>query len=210
MKKAIFLLIISVLVVQALQAQIDSIRYPVSLSSFEAGSLNNTTKLKWKTECYISYANFQIQKSSDALTFTTINSFIADRLRCLQPFEFIDSVSLNSPVIYYRINAGDIDGHFFHSKIIRLSNKQTDFEIVSVYPTFIKSKTSMVLSSPYDGNIKMNLINSGGIVVKHYYYNVKKGVSNFTLDFGDVSKGSYWIKLTGVKGNQQSIAVIKQ
>ena len=209
MKKA-YVFFVLVFIVYSLQAQTDSIRYPVSLSSFEARSLNNTTKLKWKTECYISYANFQIQKSSDAVTFTTINSFIADRLRCLQPFEFIDSLSLNSPVIYYRINAGDIDGHFFHSKIVRLSNKQTDFEIVSVYPTVIKSKTSMVLSSPYDGNIKMNLINSGGIVVKHYYYNVKKGVSNFTLDFGDVSKGSYWIKLIDVKGKQQSIAVIKQ
>jgi len=208
--KKVYIFFILIFLVYSLQAQIDSIRFPVSLSSFEAGLLNNTTKLKWKTECYLAYANFQIQKSSDAVTFTTINSFIADRLRCQQPFEFIDSVSLNLPVIYYRINAGDIDGHFYHSKILRLSNKQTDFEIVSVYPTVIKSKTIMVLSSPYDGNIKMNLINSGGIVVKHYLYNVKKGVSNFTLDLGEVSKGSYWIKLTDVKGNQQSIAVIKQ
>ena len=208
--KKVYIFFISIFLVYSLQAQIDSIRFPVSLSSFEARFLNNTTKLKWKTECYISYANFQIQKSSDAVTFTTINSFIADRLRCQQPFEFIDNAAYNSDIVYYRINAGDIDGHFFHSKIVRVSNKQTEVEIVSVYPTVINSKTNMVLSSPFDGNIKMSLINSGGIVVKHYLYNVKKGVSNFTLYLGGVSKGSYWIKLTDVKGNQQSIAVIKQ
>lgn len=71
MKKA-FIFFILVFAVSSLQAQIDSIRYPVSLSSFEAALSNNTTKLKWKTECYITYANFQIQKSSNTVTFTTI------------------------------------------------------------------------------------------------------------------------------------------
>ena len=210
MKKAIFLLLILILVVQALQAQIDSIRFPVSLSSFEAGLSNNTTKLKWKTECYLTYANFQIQKSSNAVTFTTLNSFIADRLRCQQPFEFIDSVAYNSEIVYYRINAGDIDGHFYHSKIIKVSQKQKDFEIVSVYPTVIKSKTTMVFSSPYDGNIKINLTNPAGILVKQYNYQVNKGVRNFILDFSDFSKGSYWITSVDVKGKQQTVAVIKQ
>lgn len=79
-----------------------------------------------------------------------------------------------------------------------------------MYPTVISLNSTVVLSPPYDGNIKMNIINSGGIVIKHYDYKLKKGVSNFTLDFGDVSKGSYWIKLIDVKGKQQSIAVIKQ
>ena len=210
MKKAIFLFMISLLAVYALQAQIDSIRFPVSLSSFEAGLSNNTTKLKWKTECYLTYANFQIQKSSNAVTFTTLNSFIADRLRCQQPFEFIDSADYNSNIVYYRINAGDIDGHFYHSKIIKVSQKQTNFELISVHPTVIKSKTTLIFSSPYDGNIKINLTNPLGILVKQYNYQVNKGVQNFILDLSAISKGNYWITSVDSKGKQRTVAIIRQ
>ena len=196
--------------VHFLQAQSDSIRFPVSLSSFEAGLSNNTTRLKWKTECSLTYANFQIQKSYDAVTFTTINSFIADRFRCQQPFEFIDSASQNSDIVYYRINAGDIDGHFYNSKIIKVSLKQTDFEIVSAYPTLIKSKTTLVFSSPYDGNIKINITTPLGALVKHYNYPMTKGVRNFTVDLGDLSKGNYWITSIDTKGKQRTISVIRQ
>lgn len=208
-KKTVFLLLISIFAEQSLEAQIDSLQYPVSLSSFEAGLLNNTTKLKWKTACYISYANFKIEKSLNGTTFYTINNFTADRLRCQQPFEFVDSV-VNTGNTFYRINAGDIDGHFYHSKIVNINNKKTNFEILSVYPTLIHSKTTIVLSSPYDSNIKMNLINANGVLIKNYNYTLKRGVSNFDLDFNDVSKGSYWIKVADAKGKQKSIAVTKQ
>ena len=209
MKKGIFLLITLLFAVLTLPAQLDSIRFPVSLSSFEAGLLNNTTKLKWKTACYISYANFQIQKSADGIIFSTINSFTADRLRCQQPFEFIDS-AVNTGNIFYRINAGDIDEHFYHSKIISINNKKINVEILSVYPTLIQSNTTIVLSLPYDGDIKMNLINTNGVLIKHYNYNLKRGVSNLSLDFSNVSKGSYWIKVADAKGKQKSVTVIKQ
>ena len=199
MKRSIFLYIISVLSVHHLQAQTDSVRFPVSLSSFEAGLSNNTAKLKWKTECYLTYANFQIQKSTNAVTFTTLNSFIADKLRCQQPFEFIDSAANNSDIVYYRINAGDIDGHFFHSKIIKLSLKQTNFEFVSVTPTIIKSKATLIFSSPYNGNIKINVTNQLGILVKQYNYQVNRGIQNFTLELSGITKG-----------NQRTFAVIMQ
>jgi hypothetical protein len=94
--------------VPILHAQNDSSIYPVSLSSLEGGVSNNYARLKWKTVCYLSFANFRIQKSLMAQTFSTINSFVADRLRCQQPFEFVDSSSYNSGNGFYRINVGDM------------------------------------------------------------------------------------------------------
>lgn len=209
MKKAAFLSIIFVLLVPILHAQNDSSIYPVSLSSFQGGVAGNNARLKWKTVCYLSFANFQIQKSLNGTTFSTINSFVADRLRCQQPFEFVDSSSYNSGNVFYRINVGDIDGNFYHSRMIKVLNRLTDFE-VKVYPTVINSKANIVLSSPIDDNIRMRLISSGGIVVKQYYYKVSKGVSNFSLDFSDIAKGSYWITTVKTKGMQHAVAIIKQ
>lgn len=210
MKKAAFLSVIFVLLVPILHAQNDSSIYPVSLSSFEGGVSNNFARLKWKTVCYLSFANFRIQKSLNGTTFSTINSFVADRLRCQQPFEFVDSSSYNSGNGFYRINVGDIDGNFYHSRIIKVLNKQSDFAVLSVYPTVINSKANIVLSSPIDDNIRMRLISSDGIVIKQYYYKVSKGVSNSSLDFSDITKGSYWVTAVGTKGMQHAVAVIKQ
>ncbi len=210
MKKVLFLSVIFTLLVSILQAQNDSSIYPVSLSSFQGAVASNYARLKWKTVCYLSFANFQIQKSLDGTTFSTINSFVADRLRCQQPFEFIDSSSYNSGTVYYRINVGDIDGNFYHSRIIKVLNKQGDFAVLSVYPTVIKSKANIVLSSPVDDNITMRVISSGGIIVKQYYYEVSKGVTNFSLDFSDIAKGNYWMTIVETKGIRHAVAVTKQ
>ncbi len=209
MKSPILLFLISILVTCSLQAQNDSYRFPVSLSSFEASISNNVTKLIWKTECYLTYANFQVQSSMDAKTFTTINSFIADRLRCQQPFEFIDSSHYNSATVYYRVNAGDIDGHFYHSKIIKI-NKKTELPMVSVYPTLVNSTANIVFSSPYNNDVKIDIINSAGALIKKYTYRVKKGVSNFNLNLNSIPKGIYWITSVDTKGALQSTSIIKQ
>jgi len=210
MKKGTFLSVIFILLVTVLHAQNDSSIYPVSLSSFEGGVSNNYARLKWKTVCYLSFANFQIQKSLNGTTFSTINTSVADRLRCRQPFEFVDSSSNNSGNVFYRINVGDMDGNFYHSRIIKILNKQSDSQVLSVYPTVINSKANIALSSPVDDNIRMTLINSGGIVVKQYYYKVSKGVTNFSLDFSNIPKGSYWVTVVEPKGMQHAVAVIKQ
>lgn len=210
MKKAAFLSVISVLLGPILHAQNDSVNYPVSLSSFEAGVSGNYVRLKWKTLCYLSFANFQIQKSLNGTTFSTINSFVADRIRCQQPLEFVDSAISNSRNVLYRINVGDIDGNFYHSRIIKVPNKQNNLEVLSVYPTVINSRATIVFTSPIDDNIKLKLIGSGGIVVKQYYYKVPNGVSSFTLDFADVPQGIYWITYVDAKRMQHTLAVIKQ
>lgn len=210
MKKVVFLSAIFVFLFSALHAQNDSSVYRVSLSSLEGGITNNYVRMKWKTVCYLSFATFQIQRSVDGVLFSTINSFVADRLRCRLPFEFVDSSSTTSAPVFYRINVGDIDGNFYHSKIIKVLNRLRDSQVLSVYPTVVNSTANIVLSSPIDDNIRMRLISSAGIIVKQYYYKVSKGVTNFSLNLSDIAKGSYWITAVQARGTQHVVAVIKQ
>lgn len=210
MKSKIFFFIISMLTSYASQAQNDRIRFPVSLSSLEASLSNNGTKLVWKTECYLTYANFQVQASTDAKSFTTVTSFTADRFRCQQPFEFIDSTHYNSGTVYYQIDAGDIDGHFYHSKIVKVSNKKIEPPMVSVYPTLVNSTANIVFSSRYNSDINICIVNSAGTLIKKYNYSIRKGVSNLNLNLNGISKGIYWITSVDTKGVSQSISIVKQ
>ncbi len=85
------------------------------------------------------YANFQIQKSANGKDFSTISSFTADRLRCQQPFDYTDSSKTYQGNIFYRINVGNIDGKFYHSSVRSVYIKEKGFDLVSVYPTIVKS-----------------------------------------------------------------------
>ena len=209
MQKKIPLIIFLIFIVASVYAQADTAYYPVRVSSFEAGFNTNSPKLRWKTVCNLSYARFQIQKSANGTDFSTINSFVADKARCQQPFEFYDTAHSSPGNVFYRINVGDIDGNFYHSRIIKVLNKPSEVLQVSVFPSVITSKANLVLSSANDSRIQIRLLSSTGAIVKQYLYSVKKGVSNYSLDFADVSHGQYWIAIVDSKGMTHSVPVIR-
>jgi hypothetical protein len=196
--------------VPGLNAQSDSTVYPIRLLWFEASTQSNHIKLKWKTICYLSFANFQIQKSYDGANFTTINSFFADKLRCQQPFEFSDSATASSENVFYRIIVGNIDGAFYHSRIVKVPVIKSKSVHLSVYPNVITTQANVVISSPFDDNANLKVIASGGVVMRVYNYKIVKGVSNFTLDLSNLSKGTYWITYADAQRKVHTITVMKQ
>lgn len=114
--KGIFAFFISIVICNAVAAQSDSIYFPVRLESFEVGVSNDVALLRKKTICYLQFANSQVQKSIDGKDYVTIDSFVADKLRCRQPFDYKDSSAINQGNGFYRINVGNIDGKFYHSE----------------------------------------------------------------------------------------------
>jgi hypothetical protein len=104
------------------QAQADSAGIPVRLSSLQGNVSGTTITLQWTTVCFLSYAYFQVQRSMDGKTFTTIQTFAADRLRCQQPFEWKDTV-VSPTNVYYRVNVGDADDRYYQSKIVSLVSR---------------------------------------------------------------------------------------
>ncbi len=207
MKKILLLLTLTAISLN-LFAQ-DSTLYPVSLYSFEAGAINNEVQLKWKTVCYLSYANFQIQKSLDGKNFTTINTFSADRIRCRQPFEFADNSSNENNRVFYRINVGSIDGDYFHSKIVMLNKAGSTNKFFTVYPSTITAQANMVFSSPVSFTSAVQLLNASGSVVKQWQYKGDKGTSNYTINLHDVAKGKYWLVAKNDTGLRHSVSVVK-
>ena len=50
----------------------------VRLKTFEVYKTEMGNKLHWTVSCFISFAVFEIQRSTDAVNYTTINTFQAD------------------------------------------------------------------------------------------------------------------------------------
>ncbi len=193
----------------AASAQGDSSYSTVRLSSFDVSVTNNITKLHWKTICFLQYANFQIQKSANGADYHTISSFTADRLRCQQPFDFIDSSGANQGNIFYRINVGNIDGTFYNSAVRRVYVKEKGFDLIAIYPTIVTSSVNFTLSSADNKTFYATIINQSGISVKKIKLQVPKGLSYYSLQAGGLPPGYYWLQILNEQGEVKTEKFIK-
>ncbi len=167
--------------------QSDSV--PVRLSTLVASSNGNTARLDWKVVCFLQYAKFEIQRSSDGANYTTVNTFEADQLRCRQPFDFTDANV--SGRLYYRIKVGDLDGRFSTSKTVAIAGKEKGFEINSLTPSLVNTNTTLSLSSATADKAEIAITNFQGIVVKRISVNLNKGVTELPVDVSNLAKGNY-------------------
>lgn len=208
--KKIFSFIILFVIYNEISAQGDSNYLPVRLSSFDVGVNNNIAKLHWSTICYLQYANFQIQKSADGKNFTTINTFIADKLRCRQPFNFSDSSFSNLGNVFYRINVGNIDGDFFSSAIRTVYLKEDGFNLVSIYPTTVNSSLNFSLSDNRNESFWAAIINESGAIVKKKQFQAVNGITKYIINADNLPAGVYWLHIFNRKGNSKTAKFFKQ
>ena len=92
---------------------------PLNLISFTITKNNNTAALQWQTANEVNTGWFNIQRSTDGTTFTTVGKVNANNNAGLQNnYAFDDDVStLNTGKVYYRLQMMDNDGQFTFSKM---------------------------------------------------------------------------------------------
>ncbi len=149
-------------------------------------------------------------KSANGKDFTTISSFMADRLRCQQPFDYTDSSKTNQGNVFYRINVGNIDGKFYHSSVRRVYITEKGFDLISVYPTIVKSSINFSLSNSDNETFSAVIINQSGSIVKNKKLQVSKGLSNYNFETGDLSSGYYWLQVINDLGDLRTTKFVKQ
>ena len=208
--KKIISIIIFIIVYNGTSAQNDSNYFPVRLESFDVSAHNNIAKLHWTTICYLQYANFQIQKSADGKNFTAIHSFTADKFRCTQPFDFVDSSLTYLGNVFYRISVGNIDGQFFSSAIRTLYLKEDGFNLVSIYPTMVASSLNFSLSDNRNESFWAAIINASGAVMKKEQFQAVSGITKYVINSNSLSSGFYWLQVYNEKGDSKNAKFFKQ
>ncbi|UOQ52420.1 T9SS type A sorting domain-containing protein [Hymenobacter cellulosivorans] len=104
---------------------------PVELVAFTAQVRDNSVVLNWATASETNNRGFEVQRSSDAKTFTTIDfKKGAGTATTRTKYEAVDTKPL-AGVSYYRLKQIDEDGTASFSKTVVVTTKLTE---VSVYP----------------------------------------------------------------------------
>lgn len=211
MDKIYVLLFSFIMFEQYVTAQPDSNSVPVRISYIDAASENTSNILHWKTACLLSYANFEIQRSYDAVNYNTINKFSADQLRCQQPFDYKDfSANQFQGRVYYRLKVGDLDGRVYNSKIVTVFTKGEGIEINSFSPTIVSSAATLSISSSANKDAVLIILNVQGISLQKQQVKLVKGVNTIQVNTADLPSGRFWLNLRTNEDEQKTVQFIKQ
>jgi hypothetical protein len=180
---------------------------PVTLFNFSGEQKNNNTILHWQTTIETNASYFSIQRSTDAVNFTTIGKVkAAGNSSVLKDYTFTDAnISLlNTQKLYYRLATTSNDGSIAYSKIIPVSIAAGRF-IIAVSP------------NPFTDNINVNVpvvLQDAKVIIsdvsgKIMYTATQHILSGkITIDASKFAKGVYILSIQSA-GNKQVLKLVK-
>jgi len=171
---------------------------PVTLLSFNAVlQSSNNVLVSWSTANEVNTNYFEVERSEDAVNFTTEGQVSANRsAESKHNYSLTDYLSsVHSSIVYYRLKMVDIDGNYSYGKVVAINLDQADTKI-SIYPNPASDYAVLKLYSEKQTTAMMRLMDDAGkqIVVKSI--NVSRGNNNIVLDqMVSLPKGVYFVQV---------------
>lgn len=145
--------------------QSTSATLPLRLIGFSVTRLDDKyAKITWQTAQEDNVEKFEVSKSQDGISFSTIGTVTARNNSTTENYSLADIISHTTGTIYYKLKIIDKDGRFSYSTI-KTINRGNTAEWVKIYPTLLKRNTSLQvqLTSPVQNKVHYNLVDGAGI-----------------------------------------------
>jgi alpha-tubulin suppressor-like RCC1 family protein len=171
---------------------------PLQLLDFSAKLVNNDGLLSWKTANEINSADFDIERSTDAINFTSAGNVAAG----LTDYNFKDKniTILGVPVVYYRLKMIDNDGKFKYSNIVPV-NISSKTAVVMLYPNPVKDIASVMINTPKKETIQYTIIDQYGRVTNSKTSSITQGNNILNIDTHLLAAGIYTLNIKGSETN---------
>lgn len=177
---------------------------PVTWQYINGQLQNNTALIKWTTALESNTDRFEIEHSSNGISFLKIGTVgAAGNSSSTQRYEFVHSTPATGKN-YYRIKQIDLDGKFTYSSIISLQNTGSKATII-IAPNPVQNEVSLF----FNGNaVKIiQLVNMNGNILLTEKIN---GANNIhRLNISNLTPGVYILRLQTENG-VETHKIIKQ
>ena len=186
---------------------------PVTIISISSNrSRDKNIIVNWKTENEINIKQYELERSSDGISFDKINTQNARaNYGKGAAYAHKDEGSLLG-VNFYRVKAINENGQFQYSIIVKVSAAQT-LPGISVYPNpIVDGKVNIYFTNNTAGNYTIQIANSIGQVVYRSRWNIPAGNNIRTIDNGPRFKpwaipGVYQLSIFSEKGDSEVISL---
>jgi len=166
---------------------------PVKLLNFNAKAKNNKVVLDWTTSSEINNDFFLIERSSNAINFEQIGN-IDGAGNSSKPinYKFYDTKPYKKQS-YYRLKQIDFNGTYSYSSI--KSVYLESISIINIYPNPANNKANIIIGSPNDIKVKIQVYNTLGQTVINFSKEFKAGVTTLNLNTSLLSEGTYLFRV---------------
>jgi Secretion system C-terminal sorting domain len=157
---------------------------PLKLISFTGSKQNNDALLQWKTANETGVSKFEVQRSDNGQTFTSIGTVASGAAL----YSFTDANTFSSRMLtYYRLKSIDVDARFTYSNILRLS-KQANTAL-TVYPNPV---SNLLTISGLKEKGTILLFNADGKLLRQQIVSAQ----TMSMDMSNYAKGIYLLQYT--------------
>ncbi|HMU45295.1 MAG TPA: T9SS type A sorting domain-containing protein [Chitinophagaceae bacterium] len=177
---------------------------PVKFLGFNVAVQNKNVLIDWSTAQEVNSAYFEVQRSEDGSSWTTIATVIAaGNTNDIQTYSYTDR-TVNSSVVYYRIRQADIDGKYIVTAVrsAKMQDNSTQVKISSG----TNGSVYMHFSAQVKSNVSVKLVSLNGQVV--YQTSLSKPFGQQIMSVSNNLHGMYVVSITDGEGLQQSGKVI--
>ncbi|MBS1513146.1 MAG: DUF3472 domain-containing protein [Bacteroidetes bacterium] len=174
---------------------------PLRLLYFKGQLSGNYADLQWQSNDEINTSHFNVQRSIDGMSFTTVNTLqAANNSSTTNSYSYRDEISnINASKVYYRLQMFDKDGKNTTSNKVTIYISRANSNI-KVSPNPVKSSLTI---SGQDLKQAVLIDNLGKAVLKHEITDNKT-----TINVSSLPKGIYTLIVTAKNYKVQTEKII--
>jgi len=174
---------------------------PVRFSSLDARMANNSVSLKWNVGTEENLNGYQIEKSSDGHSYSSIGFVNATGVGS---YTFTDTKPFS--ITYYRIKSVDVNGIYGYSTVAMVKGGKAVI-VIKAFPTpFIKNVSIQHPSAVTRSTIVIS--SEDGRVVKTIVPAI--GAQQTDVDLSSARSGLYIVRYNDGNGTSETLKILKQ
>lgn len=176
---------------------------PVKLLYFAAIADGNKVRLIWETANEQDVLRYVIEKSLNAVNFTSIGSVNSRQLSQSEytDFDLTPAKGWN----YYRLKIIDKSGISFYSPVRRVKF-ENGFEQVKLFPVPASTELNILLPTSYLNQITLQVTGVDG----RFIATLKPTTSRVILNVKPLAAGTYFIQILKTSGSKETYPFIRQ
>jgi hypothetical protein len=174
---------------------------PVTLTGFTAQNTRCVARLKWTTATEQNSKHFEVQHSTDGVTFTTIG-VVPSSGNSSTPKHYSYNTNLSSQNNYFRLHMVDVDGSSKFSPVVSV-NSNCNSNVIVVFPNPARS---MITVNGLSGENHLRLLDAAGKVLR----STQSSNTSETINIGNLAAGTYILQIVQNNSVIENIKVIKE